>query len=222
MRCGRSSEVEYGADGMPYCSACIFYGMNRQCFRCRMYLPATELQQYRGQWVCPYCLQDMRDEDRKITEHARERPHVEVISYVETCERCGRELKEHVYMWNGRRLCKKCLEHEQEQWELVSGKPFASGQRVSVVPVREAKKRSLLEAVISDALALLGFKRKKPAEIVVHGGRMPIGAAKPMAEKPIVARSVREEKKPEAEGLMVIRRRKRARKGEMKEENKKQ
>ncbi|MDD5171938.1 MAG: hypothetical protein PHF60_02780 [Candidatus ainarchaeum sp.] len=202
IRCGRQTEIEYGTDGLPYCSSCIFYGTNKQCSRCRMYLPTTELQQYNGQWVCPYCLQDMRDDTRKMTERVREKPHVEAVSYVETCERCGRDLKDHVYVWNNKRLCKKCLEHEQEQWTLMSGKPFGAGQRVSVVPIREAKKRSFMDRIISDALALIGFKRKKLPEIVVHGERMPIDAAKPMAEKAMAAKH--EEEKPESEGLMSI------------------
>ncbi|NYZ74479.1 hypothetical protein H0O00_05020 [Candidatus Micrarchaeota archaeon] len=206
IRCGRSSEIEYGNDGLPYCSSCIFYGTNKQCSRCRMYLPATELQQYNGQWACPYCLQDMRDNDRRITERAREKPPAEVLSYAETCERCGRELKGHVYIWNNRRLCKNCLEHEQERWTLVSGKPSGAGQRISVVPVREAKKKSFMEAAISDVLALFGFKRKKQAEIVVYGEKMPIKAAKPMAEKAMAGK--REQKRPEAEGLMAIKKKK--------------
>jgi len=221
IRCGRNTETEYGNDGLPYCSSCIFYGTNKQCSRCRMYLPATELQQYKGQGVCPYCLQDMRDDDRRMTEHAREKPHLEAVSYAETCERCGRDLKDHAYMWNGRRLCKKCLEHEQDTWELVSGKPFSAGQRVSVVPLREARKKSFMDAIISDALALIGFKRKKQPEIVVHGGKMPIEAAKPMAEKAMAAKPAREDKKPQAEGLMAIRK-KRTKKGEKKEDKKKQ
>ena len=204
IRCGRNSEVDYGTDGMPYCSSCIFYGTNKQCYRCRMYLPATELQQYRGQWVCPYCIQDMRDEDRRITERVQEKPHLEVLSYPERCERCGRDLKGRVYIWNGKTLCKRCLQDEQDKWSIVGGGPSGAGQRVSVIPAREAKKRSFMDALISDALALIGFKRKKQVEIVVCGEKMPIGAAKPMAEKVMAAK--REQKKPEAEGLMGIKR----------------
>jgi hypothetical protein len=217
IRCGRNSEVEYGNDGLPYCSSCIFYGTNKQCSRCRMYLPATELQQYNGQLVCPYCLQDMRDDTRRMTERVKEKPHTEALSYVETCDRCGRDLKDRVYIWNKKRLCKKCLEHEQAQWTLVSGKPGGAGQRVSVIPVREAKKRSAMDRIISDALAFIGFKRKKAPEIVAYGGKMPIEAAKPMAEKAMASK--REQKKPQSEGLMSIKRKKRAKKGEKKEEN---
>lgn len=215
IRCGRYSEVEYGTDGMPYCSSCIFYGTNKQCYRCRMYLPATELQQYRGQWVCPYCIQNMRDEDRKISESAHEKPHLEVLSYPERCERCGRNLEGRVYIWNGKTLCKHCLQDEQDKWSLVSGKPSGAGQRISVIPVREAKKMSLLEATISDVLAFMGFKRKKPVEIVVYEGKMPIKAAKPMTEKAMSAK--REEKKPETEGLMKVAKKKKGEPGKKKQ-----
>jgi hypothetical protein len=55
-RCGRE------CTGM-YCDSCKFYEMNDQCWRCRMYLPKVELQQWRGQIYCPYCIQDLRSEE---------------------------------------------------------------------------------------------------------------------------------------------------------------
>ena len=87
-----------------------------------------------------------------------------------------------------------------------------AGQRVSVIPVREAKKQSLMEAAISDVLAIFGFKRKlkKDDEIVVYGEKMPIQAAKPMAEKAMAAKSPREQKRPEAEGLMALSKKKKS------------
>lgn len=195
-RCGRVSEVDYGADGLPYCSSCIFYGMNRQCFRCRMYVPASELQQYKGVWACPYCVQDMRDEDRRAG--AQERPRVHALTYSETCERCGKELDERVYIWNSRRLCRSCLDEEQGSWTVVGGGPGHAGARVSAIPVRRAKERSLIESAIGNFLALFGVKKKEP-EIVAVEGKMPITHAKPMAEK----RMAKEERKPESEGIMT-------------------
>lgn len=195
-RCGRVGEADYGADGLPYCSSCVFYGMNRQCFRCRMYVPASELQQYRGVWACPYCVQDMRDEERRGG--APEKPHVHALPHPETCERCGRELDERVYIWNNRRLCRNCLDEEQATWGVVGGRPGHAGVRISAIPVARAKRQSLIESAIGNFLALLGI-RKKEQEIVVVEGKMPIGHAKPLAEK----RMAKEERKPESEGIMT-------------------
>jgi hypothetical protein len=191
-RCGRTGEMEYGTDGLPYCSACIFYGQNKQCYRCRMYLPATELQQYRGQWACPYCIQDMRDEDRRITERAvtHDRPRLDAYQIPEQCERCGRDLEGRVYIWNGRKLCKKCLDDEQNTWGLVSGKPGGPVQRIKVDVVEQGKRRSALELAIGEFLALFGMKKRPVSEIIVYHPRMKgeISAAKPMAEGGIAAK----------------------------------
>jgi len=186
-RCGRAGTVEYAPDGQQYCSACIFYGMNRQCYRCRMYLPVTELQQFRGQWACPYCIQDMRDEDRRAEQPVSgEGKHsLDVLTYPERCERCGRDLEGRVYIWNGMRLCRKCLGDEQDSWELVSGKPLGPAERIRVDVTKEARKKSLLEAVTSEILVAFGLKKRKITEIIVYPNSMKseIRAAKPMAEK---------------------------------------
>ncbi len=202
-RCGMKSEMEYGVDGLPYCSSCIFYGLNRQCWRCRMYLPASELQQYRGQWACPYCIQDMRDADRKAEEHIVEKPKLEVLSYPETCERCGRDLEGRVYIWNGKRLCKNCVADEQEKWGLVGGGPMGAPYKVSLEPENRRKRRGFIETAIGEFLVLLGLKRKK-LEVVVVGGKMPISRAKPMAEAPMSPARPKEERKPQSEGIMRI------------------
>jgi hypothetical protein len=196
-RCGASGEMTYGSDGLSYCSSCVFYGTNKQCFRCRMYLPSSELQQYRGMWVCPYCIQSMREEDRKL-EGPHEKGPVQELSSPEKCQRCGRDFRGRVYIWNGKRLCKKCLGAEQATWEIVGGGPTSGSQRVSVIPVGRARHRSLLEAIISDFLGLFGVKKKEP-EVIVVAPRMPIRNARPMAE-----RSMRktERSAPQAEGLM--------------------
>jgi predicted amidophosphoribosyltransferase len=197
-------EVDYAPDGQQYCSACIFYGMNRQCYRCRMYLPVTELQQYRGQWTCPYCIQDLRDEDRRMEQPAaKEDKHtIDVLTYSERCERCGRDLEGRVYIWNGKRLCRKCLGDEQDSWELVSGKPLGPAERIRVDVTKEARKTSLMEAITSEILVALRLKRRKIQEIIVYPNSMKseIRAAKPMAEKDI--KEKREASPIEVEGLM--------------------
>ena len=149
-----------------------------------MYLPATELQQYRGQLACPYCIQDLRDEDRKMTETTEKRPRLEVLRYPETCDRCGRDLEGRVYIWNGKRLCKRCLEDEQDTWGLARGGPMGPAQRIKVDTVRRGERKSFIERSIGEFLALIGLKRKPISEIIIYHPKMTreIGAAKPMAE----------------------------------------
>jgi ribosomal protein S14 len=151
-----------------------------------MYLPATELQQYRGQLTCPYCIQDLRAEDRAITdaaEHPQGKPRLEAVQEPERCERCGRDLQNRVYIWNGRKLCRKCLDDEQDTWGLVTGKPMGPAQRIRVGTAE--RKERFLERMAGDFLALIGLRRKQVKEVVVYGPRMQgeIIAAKPMAEK---------------------------------------
>ncbi|MCI0504291.1 hypothetical protein L0Y65_06310 [Candidatus Micrarchaeota archaeon] len=205
-RCGTSGIMEYGSDGMTYCSSCAFYGMNKQCYRCRMYLPAGELQQYRGQWMCPYCVQDMRDADRKAEEPRMEekRPHLDIISYPEQCERCGRDLEGRVYILNDKKLCKNCVEDEKDKWGTVGGGPMAAPYRITLGPEKRRKKMSLIESAISGLLHITGIRKKKEIEIVVIGDRMPIGRAKPMAEKPMSGRKAdKDARRPQAEGIIL-------------------
>ncbi|HIH22731.1 TPA: hypothetical protein HA238_03320 [Candidatus Micrarchaeota archaeon] len=78
-RCGQEGPTEYGPDGQSYCSSCAFYGMNKPCWKCRMYLPSLELQQWRGQWTCQYCMMDLRDEERRIEKrHERQETPITV------------------------------------------------------------------------------------------------------------------------------------------------
>jgi hypothetical protein len=206
-RCGRSGEMDYGSDGLMYCSSCSFYGLNKQCWKCRMYLPAAELQQYRGQWMCPYCVQDSRDKDRKAEEYVPKKPHLDIISYPEQCDRCGRDLEGLVYIWNGRKLCKHCVQDEQEKWGLVGGGPMSAPYRINLGPEKRRKKTSIIESIISELLHLLGIRKKKQMEVVVVGGKMPIGLAKPMAEEMMAGgRKEKDERRPQSEGIMRAKR----------------
>jgi len=208
-RCGRTTEVEYGSDGQAYCSACAFYGMNKQCSRCRMYLPAAELQQYRGQLACPYCVQDMRSEETKKAP-AAERPRMEALILSEQCERCGRDLESRVYVWNGRKLCHSCLGDEQKKWGLAGGGPMGPPQRIRIEAARPAQKKSMVEAAISEFLAITGI-RKKPEtkEAIVYYPTLhaEIAGAKPLSEKEInapIRKTMEEAKKPQQEGIIRV------------------
>ncbi len=199
VRCGRETDVEYGSDGLAYCTSCIFYGMNKQCYRCRMYLPVSELQQYQGQWMCPYCLNDVRDEARRTEERVSRESGAKGSgaegqgSYAssERCDRCGRELTT-VYYLGGRRLCRDCYEELRRDWKGVGGEPSIPPYRMAAKAEGEARKRSLLERIFSEILILLRLrKRKKEPEIVAmrkpvrtaQGRKLP-EFAKPQERKP--------------------------------------
>lgn len=53
-----------------YCETCQFYAYNDQCWRCRMYLPRLELQQWMGQTYCPYCIMDVQQAKAAETREA--------------------------------------------------------------------------------------------------------------------------------------------------------
>ncbi len=128
-RCGTDGHVEYAPDGQAYCSSCLFYGMNKPCWKCRMYLPSTELQNYRGQLTCQYCIMDLRDAERKHEERERkpeqiaekrlggrsEEEHLSHIPDDERCDRCRRKMSI-VYIFNNRKLCEICVHVEKEEW----------------------------------------------------------------------------------------------------------
>jgi hypothetical protein len=166
VRCGRESDIEYGSDGQAYCSSCVFYGVNKQCYRCRMYIPATELQQYKGQWMCPYCLNDMRDEERRQDERgsAAEKKS-EGYTSGETCDRCGRTLTT-VYYYGGRRLCSNCFDDARREWKDVGGeRPPMPMYRVTEQAAGEKGKMGFIESLFAELLGRLGIKvRRKKAE----------------------------------------------------------
>lgn len=169
IRCGRQDNVEYGADGQPYCSSCIFYGTNKQCYRCRMYLPSTELQQYKGQLVCPYCLMGMREEDRGLEDRAGAEKTGEGYVTGEACDRCGRQLTT-VYYYGGRKLCANCFEDAKRDWKDVGGeRPPMPMYRITEASAREKGKAGFLESFIAELLGRFGIKigrSKKEPEIV--------------------------------------------------------
>ena len=168
-----------------------------------MYLPASELQQYKGQLTCPYCIMDMRDEDRKRDQPHPEESKFDKLPYIESCERCGRDLHGKVYILNDKKLCKSCVDDEKNKWELVSGAPTGPGQRISLTPIKNKKKTDLITFIISETLYVLQLKKRPVVrEITVYNSKMPIGVAKPMAEERATIK--KEETKPETEGLMAI------------------
>lgn len=144
-----------------------------------MYLPSSELQQYNGQWTCPYCMMDMKDEERRRTERADKREEkrkqdewAEKARQTEQCERCGKPLFT-VYYLNGKKLCSVCAQ------ETKGGGGGVGPERPPLFPYKireekDSKPRGLsgfiavLEAKIGEILAWIGLietKEKKIARI---------------------------------------------------------
>ena len=154
-----------------------------------MYVPASELQQYKGQWMCPYCLQDSRDEDQKVMKNS---DHIySAITLQEKCERCGRTLSV-VYYYSGRRLCETCFEEAKNQWGDVGGeRPPMSMLRVSSGQGQRSAMMGFFHALFSEILIRIGLKqREKEKEKQLHGEivairkkiRKFVPLAKPMGE----------------------------------------
>ncbi len=165
-----------------------------------MYVPSSELQQYKGQWACPICIQDMRYHDRKASEYKPKKDPLRILSYSEQCERCGRDL-DTVYIWNGRRLCKNCLGDEQESWGIVGGGPGGASQKVSMQALKITKQRSFLQFLVDEFLALIGLKKRRISQVVTVEPievKIPISHAKPMQED----RMKKQYKIGKVEGLM--------------------
>lgn len=179
-----------------------------------MYLSASELQQYRGQWLCPYCLQDARDKDRLAAEapaRRRRERYVPPTVYTETCERCGKSLST-VYVWNGRKLCKPCLEEGKKTWDLVTGKPFTSPMRIKVEKKKKSVPAQIFEGILFAFLGIFGIKRKKKVSEIVVVKDVKEVAPLPEFGKPLVSESMKEEAKPQAEGLMKGKKKKKKKK----------
>lgn len=133
-----------------------------------MYIPISELQQYKGQWACPYCVMDMRDEERRRDERSRikeEKKRDEIvippIRGQELCERCGRVLI-NVYIVNGKKLCGSCLDAHKDEWKRTGpDKPPLSPYRVKTEKSYAANLTAKIEQKIGELLALIGIEYKR-------------------------------------------------------------
>ena len=97
------------------CSECMFKEQNQQCWRCRMYIPKAEMQQWRGQWICPNCRMDAEREDERAGGEKKKKEEeggqADMYEKPGRCDRCGRDTII-LYRFNGRNLCWYCLERE--------------------------------------------------------------------------------------------------------------
>ncbi len=170
MRCGRKTDnYEYGADGLVYCEDCAFYGMNRQCHICGIYLPYSEMRSYRGEWVCPTCMNDLSSSKRK--------KRADKFRLKEKCQRCGKKTQ-FFYYYKGRKLCTSCFDYEQSKWGTAGGGPSSSKQRF-MRPIKVTKKPSLLERFINYVLSLFGIEKTKVEVVKIKRKRI---KAKPKTE----------------------------------------
>ena len=139
--------------------------------------------------------QKKRDDDSRVEYHAPEQV-LQAISYSETCERCGKAPEVLIYIWNGKRLCKSCMEEGQETWVLYTSGPNAINQSVSILPLEKAKQVSRIESLISGFLAIFDLERIEE-EIIILDPKIPIKQARLLALQ-------RPDKKqmPKSEGIM--------------------
>ncbi len=153
--CGQEKVCEYGTNGMPYCNACIFYGTNKRCSKCSMYLPEAEMQNYAGQLYCQYCLMDIRDEQKHQTEDRHEQMHVRK----DTCENCGSTSAENFFSVGGRVLCTNCAK------DYYDG-AIARGEE-PILPMRMGMKKSKKKGILKRIRDFLfGAKEEEDVEII--------------------------------------------------------
>jgi hypothetical protein len=139
--------------------------------------------------------QNKRDDASRVEYQAPEKI-LQVISYSEKCERCGKDFEACVYIWNGKRLCKSCMEEGQETWVLFKGGPNATNQRVSMIPLEKVKQISRIESLISEFLAIFDLERIEK-EIIIVDPKMPIKQA-----RLLVVQRPDKKQMPESEGIM--------------------
>jgi|GEM_PF-2963736 len=175
-----------------------------------MYVPASELQQHKGQWMCPICISNARADDARMKEaksptYKKNDYPMQVHSYEETCERCGRTLVT-VYFLNGKKLCEDCLHGEQDKWEIVSGdRPPMTPNVVPVEAQRKSALRKFFERLFSELLGLFGVKwrPKEPESEVVALPQKVKGRMRSFG-KPMVSRRIKDSDNvvPVSEGII--------------------
>jgi len=125
QRCGREAELRAGHDGGLYCNDCIQQVDRPQCADCDRCS-----QRYCGVKACPFC-EHGTVRDAAIFKSEVERP-VQPLAVEESCERCGGPMRR-AFILHGKALCKNCLYHEQDRWEIVAAKPGKTGTMVKIV-----------------------------------------------------------------------------------------
>lgn len=137
--CGREGYADI-------CSECMFKEQNQQCWRCRMYIPKVEMQQWRGQWICPNCRMDLERKEEGAGKEkkgkAEEEAAAELYEKKGKCDRCGRDTII-LYRFNGRNLCWYCLEKE----DTYAGAGGAGGAIPIQLTRQVSKKKGILKRI---------------------------------------------------------------------------
>jgi hypothetical protein len=109
-------------------------------------------------------LQNQQDDNAR-REHSEPDLVFRVISYNEACERCGKDLSR-VFIWNGKKLCKRCVEEEQDLWAIIPGTPNGLPQRIKNYSKNEEKEGSLIGSLTSEFLGFFHFRRMQKEALV--------------------------------------------------------
>lgn len=183
-----------GREGYDICPDCQFREQNTQCWRCRMYIPKSEMQQWRGQWICPNCRMDAEREEERAPEKKREEEGAEAEMYEKPgrCERCGRETKI-LYSFNNRNLCWYCLE-EEDTTDYSGAGPAGGAIRVQLRGER-SRRRGLVHRLIG---MLTGKKDEEKETVISTAEVVPIRkkGKGSIPEKVAVPSKVPEKKEP--------------------------
>ena len=130
-----------------------------------MYIPKAEMQQWRGQWICPNCRMNLeREEEGAGTEKKRkeeEGSQADMYEKPGRCDRCGRETII-LYRFNGRNLCWYCLEKE----DTYAGAGGAGGA-IPIQLTRRVKKRKGILRTIREYFFGKGAEEEAEVEISV-------------------------------------------------------
>ncbi len=151
--CGRhveEYELHY-ADGVPVCISCESEpasgaGSDVPCQRCGVYVPPHELKMFRSRLYCNYCIMDMEDEARAEEKRMKKRIDGESGQEEESkkpaqdgaprdfplggsCEFCGASI-EVLYSFQGKKICKICLEKSGGEPQTGTAGFFGSAIRI--------------------------------------------------------------------------------------------
>lgn len=171
-----------------------------------MYVPVTELQNYRGQMYCPYCIQDLRDEEVSHDKITHEKPHLEPVPVVEKCERCGREVRGKILIWNGKKLCKDCVDEGKKEWQTVSATPKGGG---NVVPIQNSSEKEANSTLLKKIDTLIGTmkneknsKKAEPELVALNKNEIELENSKKKQHPNLIPTVMVSKAKPFTEGII--------------------
>lgn len=190
-----------GREGFDICPECQFRELNLQCWRCRMYIPGAEMQQWRGQWICPNCRMELEHEEAaEMPKKGEKKPEGEEAMSGEVrekkgrCERCGRETLI-LYKFNNRDLCWYCLEKEEDY---AGGGP--TGGAIPIQVTHEKKRKGWFTRIREFLLGKEAGEGAPVAKIVPIKKKSKGEEAAPVkGEKGTPPEEGKKEKKPEKE-----------------------